>query len=173
MKKIILMLGILTLSTVNSCTSSNDEIAETKNFTESQIAKKVNLVSNKIDASLQNKINIVVFEVYIGRSSQNCLRGWGFCRFTWFPLVNDSDGEIADSDKLLVQEQKDSLQRKYFEIHAGSEVPADIPDSELSLIVDNDMTTYAKDGERVTLKTGTYLFDRNIGEYGGYRVYLQ
>jgi hypothetical protein len=34
------------------------------------------------------------------------------------------------------------------------------------------MTTVNGDRESVTLKQGIYLFDRTIGAYGGYRVYL-
>lgn len=164
-KSIFWTLVVLTGFSLMNCTGRD----ETNLVKESNPSNKVSLVSNKISNNLNNRVNVIIFSVNIGRASQGCLRGWGFCNFEWFPLINP-DAPLP-TDKLLVEEKISTQNERFFEIQAGSPVPGDVTAQELELIVDSDMTTQVN-GTNVTLKKGTYHYDYSIGQYGGYRVTL-
>ncbi|WP_312767094.1 hypothetical protein [Epilithonimonas sp.] len=49
-----------------------------------------------------------------------------------------------------------------------------MPIEEISLKVDEDIAINIQQeiGENLTVKQNTYAFDASLGEYGGYRIYL-
>lgn len=123
------------------------------------------LTFKKIDNS-QSKdgVNVVIFSVDIARPSQNCQSGWGFCNFEWFPLVN------GDNSGYETEKQSDYV-GDYFEIHFANQIPPGLTDEDLKMIVENTLSTTTDQGVFI-INAGEYEVDRNLGEFGGYRIYL-
>lgn len=158
MKNLFLLL--LTLFLVVSCIQQDEfDKTEKEGLLNSLTFKKND------NSQLKGGINVVIFSVYIGRASRNCQSGWGFCNFEWFPLVNGDDGGYET-------EKKTDSVGNYFEIHFANQIPAGLTDDDLKMIVENTLSTTTDQGEVFTLNAGEYEVDRNLGEFGGYRVYL-
>lgn len=125
-------------------------------------------------------VNIGIFEVTIHRASKSCTSGFGFCNFEWFPGEPDIPPfKMPDIPK----EQDEYLGRRtvvvfknigeenyYFDVYATEYIEEEFPD----LIVDDNLIAIQQ-GEmdsNLTIRAGVYSFDRNIGEFGGYRIPL-
>lgn len=100
--------------------------------------------------------------------------GWGLCNFVscWFCCSNDKD-EIVDckddkkvenSGKVVIDE---SSKEGWMIIELDPSFPpqAKAIDSSLTLYVDRDL-----ESENFIIRQGAYLFDMEIGSYGGYRL---
>lgn len=61
----------------------------------------------------------------------------------------------------------------YFEIYFANEIPEGLSDNDLKMIVDEAITAYNSDtGESLTILSGEYNVDRNLGDFGGYKIIL-
>ena len=103
-----------------------------------------------------------------GRASRNCA-SWGLCNANWFPqFKNNPNGGST------ILEYKDDIQKYYIDILLGSPVPSDIDLNEFPIEIDEDfiLNVEEKIGKNLTFKRGSYNFDNNLGNYGGFRIYL-
>lgn len=168
-----------------SC-NQNEEISI---FNENSIAKelkfeKINLKVNKNSPTLKAKKKLIIVSwSEWGRKSKNC-GGWGLCEANWFYCVDEDDQEVPCKDEsksakstqnkgLSVILQYNTLKEKYYIEMLLSE-PTDIPINFLSLKIDYsfDIKTKGAIGKNLTFRKGDYRFNTGLGEFGGYRVFL-
>lgn len=169
--KNLLFGGILFLS-ILSCRTDDGKIegdlnAMQKITLQSQNARseeKGNIHSRKKPTA--GSVNIFIFEVTIGRSSQGCLKGWGFCNFQWFPSFQNS-ATTGNKKQVEVWEYADGT----FDLEIYSDGVVQNPkDPTLDLIVETDLIDTTNQGRKFTVKAGTYHFDSSLGAYGGYNI---
>lgn len=161
MKNLLLLFSLIFMFSCNQDEEVND-------FQKEDLLKSL-VFEDLNDLAFKGKdpVSIVIFEVTIARASKNCKTGFGFCDFTWFPGLKDN----MDPNIISVKEELDT-NGNYFEIHFANEIPIELSDEDLLLLVDESLTTYNDIGESFTINSGEYLVDRTLGEYGGYKVYL-
>lgn len=156
MKNLFLLL--LTFFLVVSCNQD-----ETIDQNEKEQLLSTLTFKNDADAQSKGGVNVVIFSVYIGRASQNCQSGWGFCNFEWFPKQGSNVHNAA---------KQSDTNGDYFEIHFANEIPFGLTDADLKMTVEDALSTTTNQGEVFTINAGEYDVDRSLGEFGGYRVYL-
>jgi len=180
-KTLVLLFSIILIS----C-NENEEVST---FDENTIAKelkfeKINLKTKKNSQTLMAKKKLVILSWdEWGRKSKNC-GGWGLCNANWFYCVDENDQEVPCKDEsksakseqtngLSVLLQYDTLKEKYYIEMLLSE-PTEISTDLLSLKIDSSFDVKTKEavGKDLIFKNGDYNFDTSLGEFGGYRVYL-
>lgn len=140
---------------------------------------KVELNYPDIDDDKDSEISIIIAAFKIARKKYDCKRGFGICNWVWFPkhqlYENGGDTDVTSWDCYSYIEESVEGER-YVEIQFAEKVSS----NELSiigdLIVDTDTEGFnvePGDFNGMTIKKGNYTFDNNIGQYGGYRVYLE
>lgn len=122
-------------------------------------------------------INVGIFKVKIARASTNCVDGWGFCEFEWFPDFKDmgkDEGPIVKMDLNRIEDIKNAEDHGqklgYTYIYSAEKIPSDMPEELLNLTIDNDLQTSINKGIIAEINKGVYKFDKNIGAYGGYKI---
>lgn len=132
-----------------------------------ELLKSITFDNAELKNLENSRVNLVIFEVYIGRASRNCQSGWGLCNFRWFPDFREQD----ENTVLAKKEIRDN--QTYFEIYFANEIPEGLSDNDLKMIVDEAITAYNSDtGESLTILSGEYNVDRNLGDFGGYKIIL-
>lgn len=74
--------------------------------------------------------------------------------------------KINNPNAISVIEENDT-NGNYFEIHFANEMPEELTDDDLKLIVDKALTAASEEGKSFTINAGDYNVDRSLGEYGG------
>ena len=171
MKKIISSLSLIALCTIGSCTSSNDDIkTPVDEFTIASRLKFVN-INDRIAKFKDSKarITIVTWDEW-GRASKQC-HGWGLCNANWWPLV---EGTPANGETATLLEKNVSTNRYYIDLLLAQPVPSDISVEELTFKIDQDFVLDIDQeiGKDLTFNQGNYVFESSLGDYGGYRIYL-
>jgi len=136
--------------------------SEDENLNKEELLNSLRFENNQIDS--KGGVNVVIFEVYIGRASQNCQSGFGFCNFTWFP-------DFKDGGSINAQLESNDGEN-YIEVHFANEIPEGLTDEDLQIIVDDALTASNEQGDSYTIIAGSYQIDRSLGEYGGYKIEL-
>lgn len=184
----ILALFITAIAFV-SCSKEN----ETTSIDENSIASRLKFLSandrffaNPIGKSAEGDIIIVQWDEW-GRASKNC-GGWGLCNAEWFPLeeapavdeVPELEGKASKSylspknGGSTILEFDSKVNKYYIDILLAEDVPSDVPSASLTFKIDKDFSLDVKNaiGENLIFHTGIYLFDKSLGNSGGYRIYL-
>jgi hypothetical protein len=116
-----------------------------------------------------------------GRTSKNC-RGFGLCHFKWFPGWNLA---LADStlgtNPYVAEISTNTVGQKFLNVLLADSVAcinvADIPELcvDTDIVSDNTVenTDSTSEEEYVILKEGSYKFQSDLGEYGGYRINVE
>ena len=195
MKKVLFLMSIALIACVSmaviSC--SNEEIItqekETEEFVRnlkfqslSERLNELKLIKSKNtrnsldinDESVEDmaeNINLVIFRFKIARKSLDCKKGFGVCDFKWFPKENYAEEEESHEELSSILEV-DDLGNKYMELRLGENVDnINMP----NFIVDEDVIgSHCENTENeLIIKQGHYIFDRNIGNFGGYRITIE
>lgn len=195
----LLTVFIVTVALI-SCSKDSDSvnnvdensIAGRLKFLDANDRVTTNLTGKKADGG---NIIIVEWDEW-GRASKNC-GGWGLCNAEWFPFEEapidpiDPIGPLDPIDetptltgKSLKQKslsknggstilEFDSNANKYYiDILLAESAPSDIPDSSLIFKIDKDFSLNLKNGKTLTFPNGNYTFNKSLGNFGGYRIYL-
>lgn len=179
MKKILKLTFILLimLGSLNSCNS--DETSSI--FDENTVAERLSFVDVnsriKNNKSLQSKIQtdiiIVTWDEW-GRASKDC-GGWGLCNADWFPSAQKGTFSKNNNNGGATILEFDSNTNKYYiDILLADSVPSDIPLNAITLKIDKDFELNVQEviSKRLTFNQGDYPFSTTLGEFGGYRIYL-
>lgn len=138
--------------------------------------------TNKNNEVIKNNedLDICIFSVRIARASRNCLSGFGFCDFVWFPKQPENDVEkLIESNPLYKNSfriQRDKGGNKFVDLEL-SKKPAGLDISKLQpLVVEENLESFStvnEKEEKMTVPKGSYSFDSSIGKFGGYRIPLK
>lgn len=170
-KTIIISLTILSIFLYISC-SEDEDVKVKENSIESQLSfKKINL--EELMNSRTWCGTIVEWDEW-GRASQDC-NGWGLCNADWFPPCDDQQQaqQFEESNNFGVIVEEDlSNSKHYIELYLDQ--PTNLPLESLLLYVDVTigLNTFEYYGHNHTIEEGIYNFDVNLGNYGGYKIYL-
>lgn len=176
--KIILAI-LLPLGVYTSCNSDDTSLVE---FDENTIAKRLSFVDiNTRIANIKNKQSLAKATLIIvewdewGRKARNC-DGWGLCNADWFPQFNKSVGQKSNTSNgaKTILEYDSNIEKYYIDILLADTVPSDIPLEALTLKIDEkfELDVQAAISRNLTFNEGDYPFNNNLGEFGGYRIYL-
>ncbi|MCF6214476.1 MAG: hypothetical protein L3J45_10685 [Flavobacteriaceae bacterium] len=163
---------LLSLGLYTSCTSSDtpvgineNTIAERLSFVDvnARIANKQNSQSKSL-----SKIIIVRWDEW-GRKKKQC-RGWGLCNAVWFP----KNKSASSNGGATLLEFDNSLGKYYIDILLATTPPFEIPLDALTLKIDEnfELNVQKAISKNLTFNKGDYLYDKSLGEFGGYRIYL-
>lgn len=96
------------------------------------------------------------------------------CDFEWFPDFKrtssnpGSDYQLPENSILVFEQQDDT--GNYFEVHFAEQIHPSLSDTDLDLIIDESLATTVEDDSILTINSGVYKVDRELGEYGGYKI---
>ena len=169
----ILTIASVIISTI-IFTSCSKERAENITFDENTISKRlkfvdvttrINSVQNRNDSA--SKLVIVSWDEW-GRASRKCA-GWGLCNAEWFYF----ETRIVRNNSSIL-EFNSIVNKYYIDILLAEQVPSDIPNSSLTFGIDQNFEINTKEaiGKNLIFKQGQYPFINDLGNFGGYRIYL-
>lgn len=174
---------IIVVSVFFSCSTENESSMTNQNSIENSLVfKKIGYNQEDIgqrpvviSGNTGNKFIVVSWDEW-GRKRKNCA-GWGLCNAEWFHCT-DAEGNPVDCFKFPPNGYETFLQvddltsQYYIEILLAEET--DIPKEELALNIDEDIVLNISSAIGTDLKfnSGVYLFDSNLGDYGGFKIYL-
>lgn len=179
--KYIYLLAVVLLGL---CSCQQKKIETKSQYSDEFMSKLEFKTVNKEDLKTRVRepvlINITIFSVKIARPSLLCKKGFGFCNFRWFPKGGDVKitPEMIDSElyKNSFAILTDENGRQYVEL-ALAEGSRNVDVTRLQpLVVEETLEGYATIDSReevMKVPAGVYPFDKSIGEFGGYRVYLK
>jgi len=167
----------LTLIVVLSC-SNEENIQE---FDENSIAKS--LVFKEVEINQTERMNSKKRFVFVGwdewgRKKKDC-RGWGLCNAKWFYCEDENGNTVpcgnenrSTNGHYSLLEFDNAINSYYIDILLDA--PSPLPDESLTLKIDESfvVNTLPAIGKDLTFNEGDYLFDRNMGDFGGIRIYL-
>ncbi|RUT71794.1 hypothetical protein D0817_03665 [Flavobacterium cupreum] len=188
-------LGLVTLFIVTiafiSCSKDSDSATS---IDENSIAGRLKFLNanDRISTSLAGKkaegdIIIVQWDEW-GRASKNC-GGWGLCNAEWFPIeeapidppiieVPELEGKsskqysVPQNGGSTILEFDAKTNKHYIDILLAESVPSDIPGSAITFKIDKDFSLNLKSGKNLVFHSGNYTYDKSLGDFGGYRIYL-
>lgn len=182
--KFLSIFSFMALLTVTSC-SEDDKPATVSSYDENTIAKQLRFVD--ISTRIANKqgntrvkargITIIIVEWdEWGRASKNC-GGWGLCNANWFPQFKrtaQKSRNVSTNGGATLLEFDGSLSKYYIDILLAETPPAEIPIEALTLKIDENFELNVKNAisKNLTFNQGDYSYDNSLGEFGGYRIYL-
>ena len=176
--KFLAIFVFMALLTVTSCSEDNETVTS---YDENSIAKQLSFVdvntriTNKQAKGTQSKdfIIIVSWDEW-GRASKQC-RGWGLCNANWFPqFKRTAQKSTSTNGSATLLEFDDSLNKYYIDILLAETPPTEIPTDALTLKIDENFELEVEDAisQNLTFNQGDYGYDNSLGEFGGYRIYL-
>jgi len=197
-KKLFIMAAILTLA-VSACQQIDmDTPVKSQAITQDEFAAGLKLVnlSDRI-ASLKDSavtrsgkpdleekldpIDIPVDEISIvicswswHRNKYGCKRGFGICDFKWFPNMHEyhSNQELFENSSLI---EFDETGEPFMNIYLAEPIDLTVADSISTMVIDDDIVSEQADasGRYFIMKKGTYRYDQNIGQNGGYHINME
>ena len=168
-----LFLGLIGFSIVG-CKKEVRNTNEQKDLDKSELLESLTFDSYQENEQDVEKLNIIIFRVQLHRASRDCLRGFGFCDFEWFPdfKQKSGDSDFQVTGRSILAKKQNNQTESYIEIHLANQIPAELSDSDLELIIEESLSTTIEDNNIITIESGIYNVDRTLGEYGGYRIIL-
>jgi hypothetical protein len=158
----ILILGILIL--FSSCQKENEQITQQSNAIEDNL---------KTAPGVSGYVYYVTYEEW-GRAARDC-NGWGLCEFSdcWFCCADDETGEIVDCEtgqlinnaSTVYIDEKTGTGYMFIKLDPDFSQQKEAINNQLPFYIDEDIV-----GEKFTLLKGEYLFNAEIGYYGGYTI---
>ena len=171
MKKItIITTSVLIIASVvfYSCKKDvKNNISISNNYTYKNLKFK-NQKSDLYNLKEEGGGTIVEFDEW-GRKKKQC-HGWGLCNAVWFPKADSSTNPIYAAPLMF-----DSGTNKYYiDILLSEPMPLPIPDELQNIPIDEDFIIYSHEysGTDLIFSAGEYPFDITLGDFGGYRIYL-
>lgn len=168
----------MALLTFTSCSKDNET---TETYDENAILTQLRFVdvntriANMQNAENQSRIKIIIVEWdEWGRKKKQC-RGWGLCNADWFPIANrQAKRNTSTNGSATLLEFDDSLNKYYIDILLADTPPAEIPTEALTLKIDENFELDVEEAisRNLTFNQGDYSYDDSLGEFGGYRIYL-
>ncbi|MEN2400945.1 hypothetical protein GKZ90_0014260 [Flavobacterium sp. MC2016-06] len=192
-------LGILTIFIVTISFISCSKDTDSSSIDENSIAGKLKFLNandristNATGKKAEGDIIIVQWDEW-GRASKNC-GGWGLCNAEWFPIealppleeippideIPQLEGKSSKTNILsstggsTILEFDSKINKYYIDILLAESAPTDISASSLTFKIDKDfpLDLKSKIGKDLVFHNGSYLFDKSLGNFGGYRIYL-
>ena len=177
--KFLAIFIFMALLTVTSCSEDN---VTSNGYDENSIAKQLKFVDvntrisgkqNNTQAKALLKIIIVRWDEW-GRASKQC-RGWGLCNAEWFPKTKkQAQKNTSTNGSATLLEFDNSLNKYYIDILLAETPPSEIPSDALTLKIDKnfELDVQSEISQNLTFNQGDYPYDSSLGEFGGYRIYL-
>tara|TARA_B110000114_G_scaffold78488_1_gene83171 strand:+ start:188 stop:733 length:546 start_codon:yes stop_codon:yes gene_type:complete len=176
--KFLAIFVFMALLTVTSCSEDNEAV---NSYDENAIAKQLSFVdvdtriANKQSKGIQSRVKIIIVSWdEWGRASRLC-RGWGLCNADWFPYFKrTAQKSTSTNGGATLLEFDDSLNKFYIDILLAETPPTEIPTEALTLKIDENFELEVEDAisQNLTFNQGDYSYDDSLGEFGGYRIYL-
>tara|TARA_R110001583_G_scaffold153501_1_gene305228 strand:- start:1215 stop:1763 length:549 start_codon:yes stop_codon:yes gene_type:complete len=178
-------LGILAIYTfiafltITSCSNEGtintiDENTIANRLTFLDVSERImNAKNEQPSAKTQRDALIVEWDEW-GRKSRNC-GGWGLCNANWFPSANKQAQKSSTTNgSKTILEYDSSIEKYFIDILLADIVPPEIPIEALTLKIDENFELNVEDAisKNLIFNKGDYLFNTALGEYGGYRIYL-
>ncbi|MBN2663593.1 MAG: hypothetical protein JXR68_08075 [Bacteroidales bacterium] len=165
---IALMITFLSLSFY--CTKTNEVAID-----ENTIAERLNFKETPIIP--QEKVIIVrISWDEWGHASNDC-NGWGLCNATveWFPEADEKTINESNYNYSFPVDYDNANNQFYAEILLDEPVPEDIQLQDYPIKVDEEISLNSKEALNDDLKIAidNYYFDETLGEFGGFRIYLE
>lgn len=111
-----------------------------------------------------------------GRSALDC-DGWGLCDavIEWFPEADEKTTYVSDYNYSFPVDYDNTKSQFYVEILLDEPVPEDIPIDDYPIRVDDEISLNTKEAlnEDLKIAINSYYFDETLGEFGGFRIYLE
>lgn len=174
----ILVLTTVFLSTIVFVSCSKDE-TESKPFDENTISKKLKFVdvnsrikTNQKEQNKEASLIIVSWDEW-GRASKNC-DGWGLCNADWFPEFKQAPRLTNEYGGSTLLEFDNKNNKFFIDILLSEKAPLNIPNQALTLKIDLNFQLNVKQivGRNLTFQKGNYDLNNSLGDFGGYRIYL-
>lgn len=188
MKNLKILIVLIMSITIFSCNES-DESIEKLSIEENEISSLLSFKSIDFDELSTSKKwcgHIVSWDEW-GRKRKNC-GGWGLCNASWFESCPQQVGEGEEKNiKNKIQKLKssngfatkvyveDSSGRNFIILPLKTALPPTIDIDDISLKIDEDIVLKTENsslGRNLTFRSGVYQFNRDIDEFGGYKIYL-
>jgi hypothetical protein len=161
----------------SSCSKDKETISL---YDENSIAKQLKFIDvnnrianihDKTQGKAMVKIIIVRWDEW-GRKKKNCA-GWGLCNAEWFPDLKKANS-ISSNGGATLLEFDDNLKKYYIDILLAETPSAEIPTDLLTLKIDENFELEVESiiSQNLTFNQGEYFYDSTLGEFGGYRIYL-
>ena len=177
--KFLAIFVFMALLTVTSCSEDNEAV---NSYDENAVAKQLSFVdvdtriANKQSKGTESRLPILIIVVWDewGRASKQC-KGWGLCNADWFPQFDRSSKKSTSTNGgATLLEFDDSLNKYYIDILLAVTPPAEIPTDALTIKIDENFELEVEDAisQNLTFNQGDYGYDNSLGEFGGYRIYL-
>lgn len=168
-KIIILTIIALGITIAIGCKKKN----ESQNFNEDLIPQKLSF--QKIDLkTITSKEPIIIVEWdEWGRAKKDC-GGWGLCNAVWFPGSSSEKSDSLNNNFSTLLKLDLNTGNYYIDIMLSAPVPDDVPIELFPLRIDENFTLNIKEalGKNLNFNEGEYPYNKSIGEYGGFRIYL-
>jgi hypothetical protein len=109
-----------------------------------------------------------------GRKKKDC-KGMGLCNAHWFPgntIITNPDNSEGGSTILEYDNLNDHY---YFDILLAVKPPTNLTTADMEFIIDYEINldTKIELGMDLVIIPGTYQYESNRGEFGGYRIFLK
>ena len=168
---LFLFIGI----TITSC--EKDET--TKQIDENQISKNLTFIdiNSRLESyGLKEGVIIVQWNEW-GRKKKDC-DGWGLCNAEWFPAPEEkSSGLISTNPNggSSILEYNPSTDQYYIDILLAAALPDIYTIDDVTLIVDEEIELLNINtviSRNLSIPIGDYTLNNSLGNFGGYRIYL-
>jgi hypothetical protein len=172
MKNLLFLTSTFLLITFFSCGLDEEVIDKNLSIKKLDSTSDLQLDTNiqQLNSNLRQRNDLVVVTWDWGRK-RDCRR-FGFCNVIWFPIASI---EKAKDNKLATLLKFDNKNEKfYIDVVLDKPMPQNAPKALLSIPIDEKIVLDTKDvlGKDVVFNPGKYNFDKSLGSFGGYRVYL-
>lgn len=182
-RKLTLSLFVTTLLIVpvfmTNCTKNAEQVIDEDSVASRLSFKKISneeIITKSGSKDASAVIVRIEFDEF-GRTSRNC-KGWGLCNYEiiWFPK-DESKSLVTNNDYRYSFPifHDTNMNRFYIEILLDKPVPNDLPLDDFPLKVDELMVldSYKIFNKDLFILNGDYRFNRNLGDYGGFVIYLE
>ncbi len=168
---LLFMIFLFSSLTLESCSSNDESVLDNQNLSEELSTESDNLARSGDPTSFHP---VLITWTEWGRTSKDC-DGNGLCNFQvvcWW-CCTDANGNVVPCRSQSTSVNS-AIGRIYNDTNSGYlTIKLDPTDSyHLSLISNRESLYIDEDLENsnLVLIEGEYLFDENIGEYGGYEI---
>lgn len=180
MKKIRIILCLCCVIILNlfvlSCTKNDDVVPQAQEIDVAKMLRFIDVTANTGKdsnvARITDPFTIVTWDEW-GRASKKCA-GWGLCNADWFPGWKTSTRPISKNGGAAILEFDQTVNKYFIDLLLAEQAPSSIPAESFTLFIDIDFTLNVTSvvGRDLIFAAGKYNLDNSLGDFGGYRIYL-
>lgn len=168
MKKLLILI-ILPIIVLSSC-SEKEELS--RNLKPADELKIAGIYDNpKYNEILESKPPIIIIIIRIHTNYPQCTQGVGICDivFLGMEIWTNEKTDTGEGDRevyapIITEDNKEWIYLYY------DEDISEYSDSDLIFTVAQELDFTNEEGSKVTIPAGVYEVDRNLGDFGGYKI---